>query len=164
MQTSFERLLEEYERITSLLQEQTRLVKQLSQNDRYRDKVKLLMSLPGIGLITAMEILTELGDVSRFSRADKLSAYVGLTPSQYSSGERVRFGHITRGGKPNLRGMLVESAWIAIRKDRHFFETYQRIKQRAGGKRAIVGIARRLLVCIRAVLLKEQSYRLIPLE
>ncbi len=163
MQNSFERLLGEYERITTLLGEQTKLIRELSRADRYRGKVELLTSLPGIGRLTAMEILTELGDISRFSRADKLSAYVGLTPSQYSSGERIRFGHITRGGKGHLRGMLVESAWIAVRKDRHFFETYQRIKQHAGGKRAIVGIARRLLVCSRAILLKAQPYRLIPM-
>jgi transposase len=163
MQASFGRLLEEYEKMTISVHEQTELVRQLSGTDRYRRKVELLTSLPGIGIITAMEILTELGDISRFSRADKLSAYVGLTPSQHSSGEHIRFGHITRGGKASLRGMLVESAWIAVRKDRHFYETYQRIKQRAGAKRAIVGIARRLLVCGRAILLKGQPYQLVPL-
>jgi len=59
------------------------------------ERMAILRSVPGIGLIAAMELLLELQDVERFRRADQLSAYVGLTPSQYSSAEKVRMGRIT---------------------------------------------------------------------
>lgn len=159
MQASYERLLAQYRQVTVWLAEQTALVRQLAGSERYRDGVSLLMSIPGIGLITAMELLLELSDVSRFSRVDKLAAYVGLTPSQYSSGEHLRLGHITRGGKAVLRGLLVEAAWTAIRRDRHLAEVYERIKRRAGGKRAVVAVARRLLGTARAILLSGKPYR-----
>ena len=64
-----------------------------------------------MGLIVAMELLLELQDVARFRRADQLAAYLGLTPSQYSSGDKVRMGRITGMGKRALRDLLVEVAW-----------------------------------------------------
>ncbi len=64
-----------------------------------------------------MELLLELQDVSRFRRAEQLAAYVGLTPSQYSSADKVRMGRITGIGKNTLRSLLVEASWTLIRKD-----------------------------------------------
>jgi transposase len=78
-------------------------LKELSQLPRYRDRVKILRTIPGIGIINAMEILLELQDFSRFQRAEQLAAYVGLTPSQYSSGDKVRMGRITGIGKNSVR-------------------------------------------------------------
>jgi hypothetical protein len=81
----------------------------------------------------------------------QLAAYVGLTPSQHSSGEHVRMGHISRCGKAARRGMLVESSWIAIRSDQQLAAVYERLKVRVGGKRAIVAVARRLLLRVRRI-------------
>ncbi len=64
--------------------------------------MEILLSIPGIGVISAMELLLELQDVSRFRRAEQLAAYVGLTPSQYSSADKVRMGRITGIGKNTL--------------------------------------------------------------
>jgi len=101
-----------------------------------------LCSIPGIGNLTAMEILLELQDVSRFRRADQLAAYVGLTPSQFSSADKIRMGRITRAGKNTVRSALVESCWLLIRKDKAMQKKYEQIKARAGGKRAIVAVSR----------------------
>jgi transposase len=90
MQESFNRLLEQYAFLTELIDKQTQILKELSKIPLYRERVKILTSVPGIGVITAMEILLELQDVSRFRRADQLAAYVGLTPSQ--SSEKTVFG------------------------------------------------------------------------
>jgi transposase len=79
--------------------------------------VEILQSIPGVGIISAMELLLELQDVSRFRRAEQLAAYVGLTPSQYSSADKVRMGRITGIGKNTLRSLLVEASWTLIRKD-----------------------------------------------
>ncbi len=157
-QASYERLLEMYDLVSNQLALQTRLLRELSRLPQYRDRVRLLSSVPGIGVITAMALLLELHEVGRFGRAEQLAAYVGLTPSQYSSGDHVRMGRITGTGNSYLRGLLVESSWIAVRKDPHLQLVYNRIKQRAGGKRAIVAVARRLVLAVRRVLLDNVAY------
>lgn len=155
---SFQRLLREYSQLEELVTQQTSLLKELSLTERYCSQVKLLCSVPGIGLLTAMEVLLELGDLSRFAKGSKLAAYVGLTPSQHSSGERVRLGRITRIGKSHLRASLVEVSWLLIRYDLEMAARYRQLKSRCGSKRAIVAIARRLLLCLRRMLLDQRTY------
>jgi transposase len=133
-------------------------LKELSQLPRYRDRVEILRTIPGIGIINAMEILLELQDLSRFQRAEQLAAYVGLTPSQYSSADKVRMGRITGIGKNSVRSALVESCWMLISKDKEMQRRYKEIKARSGAKRAIVAVARRLLLRIRRMLLDAQPY------
>ncbi len=160
MQESFNCLLDLYEFLTVQIDKQTKLLQELSETPMYRERVKILLSIPGIGLISAMELLLELQDVSRFRRAEQLAAYVGLTPSQYSSADKVRMGRITGIGKNTLRSLLVEASWTLIRKDQAMREKYDRIKIRSGGKRAIVAIARTLLLRMRRMLLDNQVYAL----
>lgn len=158
MQESFNRLLEQYEFISGLIDKQTRILKDLAKRPTYSDRVKILTSIPGVGVITAMEILLELQDVSRFRRADQLAAYVGLTPSQYSSADKVRMGRITGIGKDSVRVALVEASWWLIRKDKSMRIKYDKIKARAGAKRAIVAVARNLLLRIRRMILDDRPY------
>ena len=158
MQESFARLLEEYEFLTQQIERQTKLLRAMAETDQYQERVKILRSTPGIGLISSMEYLLELQDVERFRRGNRLAAYVGLTPSQYSSGEKLRMGRITAIGKNDLRGTLVEVAWRLIAKDPAMREKYERIKIRAGSKRAIIAIARTLLLRTRRMLLDRQPY------
>ncbi len=117
-------------------------------------------SVPGIGLIHGNQLANELGDMSQFSNEKQLFSYAGLTPSEYSSGEHVRQGHISRQGKPIIRKIMVETAWIAIEKDANLCETFERIALRKGRKRAIVGVARRLLGRIRSCLLNGTLYEI----
>jgi transposase len=84
-----------------------------------------------------MELLLELQDMSRFRRAEHLAAYVGLTPSQYSSADKVRMSRIIGIGKNTLRAILVEASWKLIIKDQLKREKYERNKSHSGGKRAI---------------------------
>jgi transposase len=116
----------------------------------------ILQSISGVGLISAME----LQDVSCFRRAEQLAAYVGLTPSHYSSADKVRMGRITGIGKNTLRSPLVEASWTLIRKDQAMRAKYDRIKIRSGAKRAIVAVARTLLLRMRRMLLDKQAYAL----
>jgi transposase len=156
-QESFSRLLDEYEFLSEQVKRQTVLLKELSETEYYRKQVKIIRRIHGFGLITTMELLLEIGDFSRFRKSTQLSSYVGLTPSQYSSGDKVRMGRITRLGKGSLRGALVEASWQAIAKDKELREVYDRLKVRAGGKRAIVAVARRLILRCRRMLLDEQA-------
>jgi transposase len=158
MQQSFNQLLEQYEFLCAQIAKQTQLLKRLAQLPLYRDRVRILCSIPGIGILTAMEILLELQDVSRFRRAEQLAAYVGLTPSQYSSADKIRMGRITGMGKNTVRSALVESCWHLIRKDKAMRRKYEQIKVRAGGKRAIVAVSRKLILCIRRLLLDNRPY------
>jgi transposase len=155
---SFQQLLVEYDHLIEQIAKQTRLIQELAKTDRYRDRVKILRTIPGIGLLIAMEFLIELRDVRRFRNGDKIAAYVGLTPSQYSSGEHVRMGRITRIGKGHLRSLLIEASWVLISKDPAMEEKYNALKKRTGSKKAIVAIARTLLVRARRVLLDGIPY------
>jgi transposase len=130
MQESFKRLLELYCFLDKQIIKQTNLLRKLSETKLYQERVQILTSTPGIGMIAAMELLLELQDVSRFQRADQIAAYVGLTPSQYSSADKVRMGRITCVGKNSLRATLVQASWALIRKDGVMREKYDRLKSR----------------------------------
>ena len=84
-------------------------------------------------------------------RSEKgLFSYTGLTPSEYSSGEHKHLGSISRQGKALLRMILVQIAWRSIKQDAHLLKVFERISKRAGKKRAIVAIARKIIGCIRS--------------
>ena len=138
----------------------TKDVLELAKEEKYAKRVELLESIPGIGILSAMEILVELQDITRFKTTNELAAYLGLTPSQYSSGEHIRMGHITHAGNKRARTTLVESSWILIGKDPEMKRKYQRIKERRGGKRAVIAVARNLSGRIRRMLLDHVPYEL----
>lgn len=153
--------LQEYGFYRSQMAEITRQLRTLSKSDPYQKYYKILYSCPGIGLITAMTFLLELADITRFPSAEDFSSYLGLTPSQFSSGPHVRMGHITREGNAHLRRVLIESAWTVIRYDPFLQEKYNRIRAKGtNGKKAIVGVARSLAVRLRRCLLDEMAYEL----
>ena len=157
---SLEALVELFDYLSVEKKRLTHEVIELSSKAKYAQRVRLLKSIPGIGPLSAMEILAEIQDISRFKTADELAAYLGLTPSQYSSGEHIRLGHITHAGNDRARTTLVESSWILIGKDPQMRWKYENIKHRRGGKRAIVAIARSLSACIRRILLDQVPYEI----
>ena len=137
---------------------QTLLLRDLSRSHPYAHQVELLCTIPGVGWKTAIEVLVELQDVRRFRKADQLGAYLGLTPSQDTTADRVRMGRITKQGKASVRMLLIEAAWRLIRKDPDLRRSYEAIKHRSGSKRAIVAIARRLVLRMRRMLLDNTGY------
>lgn len=157
-QQSFWVLLDEYEHLNRSIKQQNLLLKKLAASELYEKQVRLLRTVPGIGPISAMSLLLELGDISRFARAEQLAAYVGLTPAQYSSADKIRMGRITRCGKNSLRAVLTEAAWTAIKKDPELRSVYENLKFRRGAKKAIVAVTRRLLLRCRRVLLEMRPY------
>ena len=107
-------------------------------------------SAPGVGPLSARILANELGDMSQFSNERQLFSFTGLTPAEYSSGDNIRRGHISRQGNSRLRGILVEIAWRAIEKDRALGKFFERLYPRTGKKQAIVAVARKLIGRIRA--------------
>jgi transposase len=152
-------LINNYRHIREDLVEVTRYLRMLSQSKKYQENYKRLISAPGVGLITAMTYLLEIFNFQRFANEDNFSSYLGMTPSQISSGDKVRLGHITRQGNANLRRVLIESAWTVIKHDPHLREKYNRIKARGtNGKKAIVAVARSLAIRLRRCILDETEY------
>ena len=122
-------------------------------------RAMLLTTIPGIAEFTALVILSEIGDISRFYRAESLVSYAGLHPSEDSSGESVRRGHITKEGSRWLRWVLVEAAQHAIRQQGKIQDLYLRLLPKKGHNRAIVAAAREMLVSIFYMLLRMEPYR-----
>jgi len=122
--------------------------------------VSQYMQVPGIGINTAIVLADELGDCSQFPNEKYLFSFLGLVPSEHSSGEKVRKGGITRQGDPKLRAMLTESAWIAIRQDEALRHSYSNIAARRGAHKAIIAIARKLIGRARAIILNKTEYEL----
>ena len=117
---------------------------EVRQRARAEPAVKVLTQLPGVGPFTALVILAEVGDISRFGSARKLAAWAGLTPTVRGSDRTVRHGHISKQGSAWLRWVLCEAAQTAKRHP-DFATTYQAIARRRGKKIATTAIARRLL-------------------
>ena len=133
----------------------------LRKKERYAHQCSLLMTTPGVGPLTAIRLALEWGDLSRFRRKEQFSSFLGLIPGDHSSGEKERKGHITKQGNRAVRKWLVESAWVAIRKDPALLEKYQRVAGATGSKKkAIVAAARKLAIRMRTVLLTGTEYQL----
>jgi transposase len=133
--------------------------KLLSQQAAQCPYEEMYRSLPGIGRVSARILANELGDMQQFRNEKALFCFVGLTPTEHSSGEHIRRGHISRQGNGTLRKILVEAAWVAIRNDVGLKRYYSRLAARAGGKRAIVAVARKLIGRARAVFRTGEFYR-----
>jgi transposase len=106
--------------------------------------VSCLQRLPGFGFLTASAFLAEVGEVSRFRRSRHLVSYLGLAPRVRSSGDRVRYGSLTKEGPPLLRSYLVQAARGAVLSPGPCQELFLRVSQRSGSKSARVAVARKL--------------------
>ena len=118
----------------------------------------MLRSIPGIGEISSRILSNELVDIERFNNERQLFSYLGLTPSENSSGGRIRKGNMTRQGNVYVRAVLIECAWSAIRKDKELKKYYMSLSARRGAKKAIVAVARKLSGRVRFVLKNKQEY------
>lgn len=120
-------------------------VEHLAQEEPYRKAVASMTEVDGVGPLTAMVFLVELGDVRRFRNRRQVASYLGLVPASYESGEaNDRKGHITRLGPARVRKVLNQAAWTLVRKDPTWKSRYGPLAQRRGALKAIVGVMRRL--------------------
>lgn len=118
----------------------------LAQQAKQDLRVTRLMTHPGIGPLTALCLVHTLGPVSRFRNGRKVTGFVGLDPTEHSSGERQRFGSISKQGSRLLRFLLVEAGQVAARHDPDLKQFYWRVQLRRNRPKAKVAVARRLLV------------------
>lgn len=145
-----------------LLQQKKELdkaIKGLSQIELFKSNVNLLLRIPSIGITTAMTFLSEIGDIRRFKTLDQLCCYFGLIPNTHSSGENDRIGKNTKRGNKFLKHVIVECAWMAIRKDTGLYLYYKKQIERMEPNKAIIKVAKKLLNRIKLVLTEKVEYQ-----
>jgi transposase len=147
--------IEAHQRLRAAADQQLRglraRLKTLAHSEPYRGLITALCAQPGVGWLSAMRLVLEIGDIGRFATTDSFPYYLGLTPSQYSSGELDHRGHILKWGPAELRALLLQCAWSAVRagRDAELKERFERLHPRLGRKRAIVAVARQLAIRLR---------------
>lgn len=135
-------------------------LREMVKEPEHQKQLHLLQSHPGVGEVTAFQVLTELYQPERFENAKQVASYVGLAPSVRQSGETRKSGPLHKAGKNALRSALVESSWAWIRQDAEGARTFRRLARNTGNaNKAIVGMARRLVIHLWTMLVTNQEYR-----
>lgn len=135
-------------------------------DQNFKREYELLISIPGISFVTAATIISVIDDIARFQRAGQFSSYCGLTPSEHSSGEKVRHGRLTKEGVKELRWLLTQSAWIVLRVKKGKDERLEKMKKKfyrmackqKSSTRAVSAIARHLSRVVFGVLKNNTPY------
>jgi transposase len=133
-------------------------IRALLKKERYSKTATYILKVPGVGPLTAATLLTEIGDMRRFTSFEHLNSFVGFCPMQFSSGANDYKGAITTRQHRKLRYLLIEAAWVAVRGDPALTLCFNEWKNKIGPKRAIIKISRKLLSRIRYVWLNEKEY------
>jgi transposase len=158
--TPDQQILQSNLQIVETLNEQIRSMDiEIAKDATSEEKAKLLMTMPGVDYYAAMVLLSEIGDVRRFNSDEKLVSWVGLAPQVHQSGESNWTGHITRKGSKRARWILGQCAQSARQHDPRMREFYERIERKHGSQKAIVAVARKMLVIMYVMLIRNEPYR-----
>jgi len=153
-------LLDELDHARRQVARATERLKALARSDRHRASAAVLRSVPGVGLVTSMTFHLELPEPGRFGRGGQVARMAGLAPQVRQSGPTRREGGLMRSGNARLRTALVESAWRWVARDEAAAAVYRRLVSNTGsGKKAIVGMARRLGVLLWRLSTRGEVYR-----
>lgn len=151
-------LLNILDTIEEEIKELDQLVKDAGKED---ERVKLLQTVDGVGPITALAFVAEVDDPKRFEDSKDVAAYIGLTPTQYSSGEMQRQGGISKKGSKHTRCLLVEAATTLLTRCRIWSKLKAwglKLMRKIGKKKAIIAVARKLAVTMHKMLITGKSF------
>lgn len=143
------------DQLSAQIEEQERRLTEMASRD---ERARWLQTIPGIGAYSAMVILAELGDVARFQNKRSLASYAGLSPRVRESAGKRSYGSITRAGSETLRWIMLQVAQTASRHSPAALRYYERLKQKKRPQVARVALARKLLVCVWALLQQGVCY------
>jgi transposase len=148
------------EELKSLNMKIRRLEAELQKYADRHPAVKLLMTIPGVGIRTAETFVAWVDDVTRFRKNRQIGSYFGLVPCQDASADRNRLGHITRDGPPVMRKLICEATWTAIKKCPRFKQFFEQVM---GGKSerkkiALVATMHRMIKVMGAMLRSSEAY------
>jgi transposase len=145
------------------LKTQSALRTMLASNEELSESMRYLMSIPGIGWIIASFALARIGDWRHLGRSEEMAGFFGLVPTENSTGDHEDRGSITKAGDPRLRCMMVQGAWMAIRKDAELRAFYERIvsnhPKNVASRVAIVAVARKMATRMHCVLRERREYQ-----
>ena len=144
------------------IKQSTACLRTVMREPRWSKPAALLQTIPGIGLMTALMILAELGDLSRFRSRAAVANYAGLVPRHRDSNDKRWSGHITCRGSAHLRGVLIEAAWMAAPRVPVYQALFNRVALKKNKKTAIVAVARRMLEDAWMLLIKDEAFRYVP--
>ena len=159
LQDTVELMLEQVKLQRQLLLKAERKLRALMRSEKYEAKSKLLRSVPGVGPTMLTLFLLEIGDIKRFKGFDRLNNLVGFYPGTNSTGDKDINTGISKRKHKELRTMLVEAAWQAVRQDPAMLDAYEQLTKKMKGNEAIIRIARKLLRRMRAVLISGIEYQ-----
>ncbi len=133
-------------------------LRQQAKEKQIAPVINALLSVPGVGFITAMSVYTEIVDMKRFSNQNQLAAFVGLVPSTRSSDETIYNNGISFRRNKFLRPIMIEAAWTAVKGDPAMTLKYRELTKKMKPQDAIIRIAKKLLKRIRHVWLNQEDY------
>jgi len=154
-----ESLLKSYD---TLCAEIDKLDKSLENICKKDENVQLLMTAPGVGKIVALTFKADIGDPTRFKKSESVGAYYGMTPRQYSSGETVKMGGISRCGSKEIRFLLMESAVVLLTRCKSWSPLKAwglKLVKKHGLKKASMAVGRKLAVIMHRMLMTGESFK-----
>jgi transposase len=151
-------LLEELIAIRTRIADTVKQIRKILDEYKLKDIIILLESVPGVGFVTAVTLYSELFDIKRFKNFDKLAKYCGLVPSVRSSSTKETVLGVSKARNTKIREVLIESAWVAVRKDPAMTYCYNEYLKRMSKQEAIIRIAKKLLSRIRYVIISGSEY------
>lgn len=156
----FEQLLREYEYVKQQIKDSEQRIKEIGEDQELGPKIKRIEKINGIGIVSAVRLVVFLFDMNgRFETGEKLAHYVGLTPGEHSSGEEIIRSRTGLIGNKQLRSIIIQLAWVAVRKDGSLLDKFERVYKKNGSKqKAIVAVARKLMMKVYAITEKEEEY------
>ena len=142
----------------NIRKQKTNHLKKIRNRIKGNKTIKYLRTVPGVGLITAFSFYTEIIDIFRFKTFDQLISYIGIIPSVQSSDDKEKIIGLTNRCNKHLRYLLIEAAWIAVRKDPALTLAFKNLTLYKSKQRAIIRIAKKLVNRMRYVWKNQQQY------
>jgi len=158
----FEVLIKEYEFVKEQIKDSEKRIKEIGEDEELGERIKRIEKINGIGIVSAVRLVVYLFDrKGRFESGEKVAHYVGLTPGEHSSGEEIIRSRTGLIGNRQLRSIIIQLAWVAVRKDGSLLNKFDRVYKRSGCKqKAIVAVARKLMMKVYAITEKEEEYEI----
>lgn len=153
-----ESLLNCYEKLCEEIKKLDKKIEELARKD---EDIQRLMTVPGVGIITAMTFKSEIDDPKRFQKSRNVGAYFGMTPRQYSSGETKKQGHISKCGSTEARTLLTEAGLVCLTRTKRWSKVKAwglKIMRRHGAKKAAVATGRKLAVIMHRMLIEKKDF------
>lgn len=157
-----DRLLGLIDALDRQIGESTASLRALARTDRWREPATRLETMPGIGLITALTILAELGDWARFKSRAAVANYAGLVPVVRDSNDKQFRGGISHRGSHHLRAVLTEAAWVGMHRVPKYQGLYARVRYKKNPAVAIIAVAREMLEDAFTLLKKQEEFKYVP--